>query len=84
MKSLKNKLFDDLKLKNAEIVTIVGGSSTYTLNGQDTDPVGGGYDKLYNTCNGGVETLDSTQTDLTDKTTIDKPLPPKTKTISIL
>jgi hypothetical protein len=84
MKSLKNKLFEDLKLKNSEVVTIVGGQGMYTINGEDTDPVGGGYDKLYSTCENGTTVQDSTQTDQTDKTTRDKPLPPKTPSLSIL
>lgn len=82
MKSLKNKLFEDLKLKNSEIVTIVGGTGTYTLNGQDNDPFGGGYDKLFDTCVDGVGTLDNVNTDKDDRTTKDKPLPPKTNIIS--
>ena len=82
MKKIKSKLFEDLKLKNSEIVTIVGGSRTYTVNGEDTDPVGGGYDKLYNTCQDGTTSIDSTQTDITDKTTVDKPLQPKINIIS--
>ena len=82
MKSLKNKLFEDLKLKNSEIVTIVGGTSTFTTNGDDTNSVGGGYDKLFNTCSDGTEQIDSTRTDLTDKSTTDKPLSANTNIIS--
>lgn len=79
MKSLKNKLFEDLKLQNSEIVNIIGGSGTYTTAADDTNSVGGGYDKLFSTCENNVEVIDNTRTDLTDKTTTDKPV---TKTLN--
>ena len=73
MKKLSSKLFQDLELKNAEVVKVIGGRTAYTLKGSDTDPVGYGYDVLFPTVNTG--NTDSAMTDPTDNTTNDKPLP---------
>ena len=47
MKKMSNKLFQDLKLENTEIVKVIGGLLAHTENGSDTDPIGGGYDVLF-------------------------------------
>lgn len=73
MKSLKNKLFEDLKLENTEIVKVIGGRTAYSSCGSDTNPVGGGYDMLFATCENGQEVTDSVKTDQNDSTTVDKP-----------
>lgn len=50
MKKINNKLFQDLKLENSEIVKVLGGTSTITTVGSDTNVSnGGGYDISFDT-----------------------------------
>ena len=75
MEKLKSKLFEDLKLKNAEVVKVIGGKSAYTEKGSDTSISSGGYDIVYNTHHqGGTVTPDSAVSDPTNETNLDKPL----------
>ena len=70
---MSNKLFQDLKLENTEIVKVIGGLLAHTENGSDTDPIGGGYDVLFFTKD--KNCTDSAKTDNDDSTSTDKPLP---------
>jgi hypothetical protein len=76
MKKLRNKLFQDLKLDNAEIVKVIGGKAMYSSCGADTTPVGGGFDQLYQTCTDGTQTIDNVKSDNDSSTTTDKPICP--------
>lgn len=74
MKKIKSKLFHEFKLESSEIVKVIGGISINTTCTEDTTPVGGGYDKLFDTCNNdGTGTIDSVTSDPTTQTTLDKP-----------
>jgi hypothetical protein len=73
MKKIKSKLFQEFKLESSEIVKIIGGVSINTTCTEDTTPVGGGYDKLFDTCNDGTSTIDNVKSDANSTTTLDKP-----------
>lgn len=50
MKKINNKLFQDLKLENTEIIRVIGGTSTITSTGSDTNlSNGAGYDISFDT-----------------------------------
>ncbi len=83
MKSLKNKLFEDLKLENTEIIKVIGGIGTATSVGEDTNVSNGdGYDIAFDTYNSsGKKTgIDTNFTGPTDK---DKPETCKLQNYSI-
>ena len=83
MKKINNELFQDLHLKNSEIVKISGGSSTITSVDSDSNlSSGAGYDISFQTLNGsGQKTgIDHTPTGITD---LDKPGPCNPKILSI-
>ena len=70
MKKINNELFQDLKLKNSEIVTIVGGAGTTTGVSSDTNMSNGaGYDIAFDTLDskGGSTGVDTSETGKTDK-----------------
>lgn len=72
MKKISNKLFQDLKLENSEIVKVVGGIGTSTSTGEDTGLSNGQYDISFQTLDstGANSAIDYTPTGNTEK---DKP-----------
>lgn len=74
MRKISHKLFQDLKLENAEIIKVIGGSGTYTTVSTDTNVSNGSYDIGFESCIDGLSDISIVNTGTSDK---DKPVTTK-------